>query len=383
MKTRWILLTVLVLGIGGFVAWRTTAKTAPGAPAKGAGKAGGGGAARGVAVVSTDVAQKDIPLWLTGLGNVQAYNTVTLRPQVNGALQEINFTEGQMVKTGDVLARIDPRPYQSVLDKARAGKAHNDAQLANARLELARVRALVESEAEGKRLLEQQEASVAQYEAMIKGDDAAIAAAQLDLDFTAVRAPIAGRTGVRMVDAGNLVTSNQTNGLVVIAQLQPISVVFNLPQQHLQLVRKQMRTDGPHLLVQALGEKGAVLAEGKLELVDNLVEASTGTVRLKATFTNDDFPLWPGQFVTARVLVETRKQATVVPVEVVQAGLDSSFAYVIKSDQTVEARPIKTGPTVEGFVIIEEGLKPGEKVVRDGQSKLQPGSKVTIGERTK
>lgn len=370
-------MVIALVAVAGFLVWRTAGKK----PAGGASKGGGGGAGRAVAVVAVDVVQKDVPIWLSGLGNVQAYNTVTLRPQVNGTLQEINFTEGQMVKAGDVLARIDPRSYQSALDKALAGKAHNDAQLANAHLELTRVRALVESEAEGKRLLEQQQALVAQYEAMVKGDEAAIAAAQLDLDFTYVRAPIAGRTGVRMVDAGNLVTANQSAGLVVIAQLQPISVIFNLPQSNLPLVRRQMLTESRALSVQALGEKGVVLADGKLELIDNQVEAATGTVRLKATFTNEDYALWPGQFVTARVLVETRSQSTVVPAEVVQAGIDGPFAYVIKSDQTVEARPLKVGPTVDGVSIIEEGLKSGERVVRDGQSKLQPGAKVTTGAR--
>ncbi|HRE81625.1 MAG TPA: efflux RND transporter periplasmic adaptor subunit [Opitutaceae bacterium] len=377
MKIRWIFLIIALVAIAGFLAWRTAGKK----PTGGASKGGGGGAGRTVAVVPVDVIQKDVPIWLSGLGNVQAYNTVTLRPQVNGTLQEINFTEGQMVKAGDVLARIDPRSYQSALDKALAGKANNDAQLANARLELTRVRALVESEAEGKRLLEQQQAQVAQFEAMVKGDEAAIAAAQLDLDFTYVRAPISGRTGVRMVDAGNLVTANQSGGLVVIAQLQPISVIFSLPQGNLPLVRRQMQTGANALRVQALGEKGVILAEGSLELIDNQVEAATGTVRLKATFANEDYALWPGQFVTARVLVETRLQSTVVPAEVVQAGINGPFAYVIKSDQTVEARPLKVGPSVEGLSVIEEGLKSGERVVRDGQSKLQPGAKVSTGGR--
>lgn len=380
MKIRWIFLVIAIALAAGFFAWKKIG-TKP-AAARGA-AAGGGGAGRAVVVIAAEVGQRDIPLWLTGLGVVQAYNTVTVRPQVSGKLDQINFTEGQSVKVGDVLARIDPRPYQAALERAKAGKAQNDAQLANATRELARVRALVESAAEGARLLEQQEAAVAQYQALIQADEAAIATAQLDLDFTYVRAPISGTTGVRMVDAGNLVTSSQATGIVVITQLQPISVVFNLAQQHLQAVRRQMTQSGSPLRVQALGDKAAVLAEGKLELVDNLVDTSTGTVRLKATFENQDFALWPGQFVSARVLVETRKQATVVPAEVIQAGLDGPFAYVIKPDQTVDVRRVTPGPTVEGFTIVEEGLKPGEKVVRDGQSKLQPGAKISTGEHAK
>ncbi len=377
MKIRWIFLFIAIGLVAGFFVWKKTG-TRP-AAARGGGAAGGGGASRAVVVVAADVEQRDIPLWLTGLGAVQAYNTVTVRPQVSGKLDQIKFTEGQRVKAGEVLAHIDPRPYEAALERARAGKAHNEAQLANAMRELARVRALVESAAEGARLLEQQEAAVAQYQALIQADDAAIATAQLDLDFTLVRAPIAGTTGVRMVDAGNLVTANQATGIVVITQLQPVSVVFNLPQQHLLTVRRQMSQQASPLRVQALGDGDTVQAEGKLDLIDNLVDASTGTVRLKATFENKDLALWPGQFVSARVLVETRRQATVVPAEVVQAGMDGPFAYVIQSDQTVAVRAVKPGPTVNGFTLIEDGLKPGEKVVRDGQSKLQPGSKVSTG----
>lgn len=379
MKIRTVVV-IVVIAAGGYLGWRMlAARKAPATASAGKGGGAGGGApgaGRAIAVVQAQAKVADVPIWLPGLGSVQAYNTVTVRPRVSGTLDEVNFIEGQNVKVGDVLARIDPRPYQSVLDQARARRAQDEAALANARRELARIRALVESEAEGKRLLEAQEATVAQAAAQLQGDDAAIAAAQLDLDFTLVRAPIAGRTGVRMIDAGNLVTANQSTGLVVITQLQPISVVFSIPQNYLPAMRHRLSSDPSPARVQALGDGDVVLADGKLELVDNQVDASTGTLKLKATFSNENFPLWPGQFVSARVLVDTRVQAVTVPAETVQPGLNGPFAYVIKPDQTVEARTLKVGPTVEGVTVVESGLKAGDLVVRDGQSKLQPGAKV-------
>jgi multidrug efflux system membrane fusion protein len=378
MKPRWVLLAVLVLGIGAAVVWRNLpASKAP----TGASTAKGG--ARGVPVLTAMVTVRDVPIWLSGLGTVHAFNTVTVRPRVGGTLDTINFTEGQSVKVGDVLAQIDPRPYRSALEQAKARKAQNEAQLANARRDLERIRALVASDAESRRILEQQEATVAQLAAVAQAAEASVADAQLDLDFTTVRAPIAGRTGVRFVDAGNLVTANQATGLVVITQLQPISAIFTLPQQHFPALRRRLQADSSPPIVHAVGDQGVVLAEGKLDLIDNQIDTSTGTVRLKASFANEDFALWPGQFITAPILVDTRLQAVVVPSEVVQAGLDSPFVYLVKADQTVEARAIKPGPSVAGFTIIEAGLTPGERVVSDGQSKLQPGARVSFEDEPK
>lgn len=371
MKTRWVFALLLLVGVGAVVAWKFKPAAKPAAGGGGGGRGGGS-----VPVISVDVAMRDMPIWLSGLGTVQASNTVTVRPRANGSLDTVNFTEGQTVKAGDVLAQIDPRPYRATLEQAKAKKAQNEAQLANSQRDLTRIRALVASDAESRRILEQQEANVAQYSALALADQAAVDAAQLDLDFTTVRAPIAGRTGVRLVDAGNLVTASQGAGLVVITQLQPVSVIFTVPQQHLPALQKRLRTNSSLPEVQAVSDNGEPLAKGKLELIDNQIDQSTGTVRLKATFANEDLMLWPGQFVTASILVETRNQATVVPAEVVQAGLNGSFAYVIKADNTVEARPVKPGPTVDAFTVIENGLKSGERVVRDGQSKLQPGSRV-------
>lgn len=329
---------------------------------------------RPVAVVLATVGQRDMPIWLTGIGAVQASSTVTIRPRVGGVLDEVAFSEGALVTAGDVLARIDPRPYRATLAQASAKKAQDEAQVANAKRELERIRELVASEAESQRTLDQQESTLAQLMAQVAADQAALDAAQLDLDFTTVRSPITGRTGVRQVDAGNVVTANQAAGLVVVTSLQPIDVLFTLPQQMLGALRQ--RGEAAPLAVQALNDDGTVLAKGRLTLIDNQIDSATGTLRLKATFPNTDQALWPGQFVAARVLVDTRRQALVVPTEVVQAGINGPFVYVVKADSTVEVRAVKVGPVVTGQTVIEDGLHDGEQVVRDGQSRLKPGSTV-------
>ena len=375
MKKRWIFLLLLVAGIT-FVAVKRGKK----AGAADAAKPAGNGL---VAVLTAKVEQKDVPVWLTGIGTVQALNTVTVRPRVGGSLDKINFTEGAMVKKGDVLAEIDPRPFQSVIDQAEAKKLQDEAQLANARLEAARFSNLLKTEAVSKQQSDQAAATVSQLEALVASDDASIRAAKLDLDFTTVRAPISGRTGLRRVDAGNLVTANQESGLVVLTELQPISVVFTLPQQQLSVLAAGMKPGAPKLRVEALGDDELVLDEGELELLDNQIDQSTGTLRLKANFKNEKLTLWPGLFVSARVLVDTRRDALVVASEVVQPGLDGQFCYVVKQDQTVEARPVKTGLQIEGATVIDEGLKAGETVVVTGHTKLKPGSKVAPQEKSK
>ncbi len=370
MKKVWSVLVLGALLAAGFVVWRQSAAS-PAAPAR-------AGGPQAVAVNLATAARRDIPVWLSGIGAVQAHNTVTLRPRVSGTLDTVNFTEGQMVREGDVLAQIDPRPYRAVVEQVRAKKQQDEAQLASARLELARVRTLVESNVEGRRLLEQQEATVARLIALVQADEAAIQAAQLDLDFTTVRAPVSGRTGFRLVDAGNVVTANQGAGLVVITQMQPISVVFTLPQTHLRALRARSRPEDA-LIVEAYGDDGAKLAKGRLDLVDNQIDAATGTLRLKASFANDDLALWPGQFVTARVLVDTLRDAVVVPARAVQAGLDGPYVYLLRPDNTVEPRTVKTGLTVEGVTVVE-GLAAGDRVVLDGHNKLKPGALVAAAE---
>ena len=370
-KFPWILIVLLILSVACVLVWKARAKSLAGSSNKGP------KGPQVVPVVLVEVTRQDVPVWLEGLGTVQASNTVTVRPRVGGALESVEFTEGAMVKEGDVLARIDARPYESVLAQAKAKKAQDQAQLASAAATLARSQTLVKENAVSRQVLDQSEAAAGQLEALVKADQAAIEAAQLDLDFTTVRAPISGRTGVRMVDKGNIVTAGQAEGLVVLTQLQPISVIFTLPQRHLESLRPHMKPGAPALRVQTEDEAGKLLDEGRLELVDNQIENSTGTLRLKATFPNKDYTLWPGQYVSARVLVETKADAVVVPTEVVQPGLEGPFAYLLKPDQTVEVRQLKAGMTFEGMTVIEEGLSPGDKVVRDGQSKLKPGAKVS------
>jgi len=367
-KVSWFLITLLALSAASAYVVRNRVNS----PAKGSGPRG----PQEVPVVIQEVVSEDIPIWLEGIGNVQAANTVTVRPRVGGTLESVSFTEGGMVKQGDVLAQIDPRPFESVLAQAKAKKAQDEAQLANAQATLARARSLVKENAISRQLVDQAEASSGQLEAQVKADQAAIDAAQLDLDFTTVRAPISGRTGVRMVDAGNVVTGSQAEGLVVLTEMQPISVIFTLPQRHLADLRPHMKPGVAELRVQAVEDDGTLLDEGSLKLVDNQIDNTTGTLRLKASFPNKDFTLWPGQYVNAKVLVETKRDAVVVPAEVVQPGLKGPFAYLVKDDETVEVRQVKTGITLEGLTVIEDGLQPGDRVVRDGQSKLKPGAKV-------
>ncbi len=336
-----------------------------------------------VAVIVGEVKRADVPVWLNGIGTVRASNTVTVRPRVGGSLDRILFTEGALVKEGEIIAAIDPRPYEAALAQVKAKKLQDEASLANARLEETRFANLLKISAVSEQQSDQATAAVAQLEALIKADDAAIQSAELDLEFTKVRAPISGRTGVRIVDAGNLVTANQETGIVVITALQPIDVIFTLPQQNLAALSSATRPDSPKLEVEALDEDAKVLGAGQLELVDNQIDANTGTLKLKAKFPNEDLTLWPGQFVSARVLVETRRDSLVVAPEAVQPGIDGPFCYVMKTDQTVEARPVKTGLRVDAGTVIEDGLKVGEKVVVTGHSKLRPGAKVTPQEPTK
>ncbi len=362
---RWIFLA-LIIGAGAAAYYgKHSPESAPPPPS----------APSAVSVVSTQVVSRDVPLWLSGIGTVQGYNTVVVRPRVGGILEKIEFTEGSLVEKGTVLAQIDPRPYEAALALAVARKAQNEAQLVSAKQDQARMESLFQSRSVSQQAWEQATALVAQLEAAIEADSAAIASARLELDYATVRAPISGRAGLRLLDEGNLVTANQSEGLVHITQLQPVSVIFTLPQQHLPALRSQTQPGTPPtLVVEAMDERGEKLGEGQLELIDNQIDLSTGTLRLKARFANESLTLWPGQFVTARVLVDTRENSKVVPNEVVQPGLEGPFAYLIREDNTVEARRIVVGPSLDGWTIIEAGLESGDEVVREGQSKLKPGS---------
>jgi multidrug efflux system membrane fusion protein len=318
-----------------------------------------------------------MPVTLEGLGTVQAFNTVTVRSRVDGQVDKISFTEGQEVVAGDVLAQIDPRPLQAQLAQARATKARDEAQLANAHLNLERVTSLAQREFASRQSLDAQKSLVGQFEAAVQGDQAAIDNAQVQLGYTTVRAPISGRVGIRLVDAGNVVHANDAGGIVVITQIHPISVIFTLPQDVLDVVN-HAQNEAP-LKIQAFKrDGGTLLGEGTLALIDNQIDTTTGTMRLKATFPNTDNALWPGLFVTARVLVGMRHDAVTVPAQAVQRGPNGTFAYVIKPDRTVEARPIKIGAMQNGRVLIEQGIEAGENIVIDGQYKLQPGSRVEV-----
>jgi multidrug efflux system membrane fusion protein len=351
-----------------------SAGSRPGGGRRG-GPTGGGGP---VLVVAGKVEQKDVPIYLDGLGTVQAFNTVTVHTRVDGELQQVLFSEGQDVKTGDVLAIVDPRPYQAALDQAIAKKAQDEAQLANAKVALARNTDLLNKKVIAQQDFDTSKYQVDQFQAAVQADQAAIESARTNVDYTQIKSPIDGRTGVRLVDVGNIVHAADQNGIVVITQMHPISVVFTLPEQNLQSVLNEGGANGG-LRVLALDRGNTTtLDEGALAVVDNQIDQTTGTVKLKATFPNNDLKLWPGKFVNARLILTTRKGAIVIPSSVVQRGPQGTYAYVIKPDKAVEMRPIKVAQTEASVALIDNGLKAGEQVVVDGQYKLQPGSRVEL-----
>jgi membrane fusion protein, multidrug efflux system len=324
----------------------------------------GGGPGGPVPVVAGKVEQKDMPIYLDGLGTVQAFNTVTVHTRVDGALVQVNFLEGQDVKTGDLLAVIDPKPYQAALDQAKAQAALDQVTLKR------------QADLRVRNVIAQQDYDTAVANA--QKSKAAADAAQVNFDYCYIKSPIEGRTGVRLVDIGNVVHAADQNGIVVITQMHPISVLFTLPEQNLQQILNEGGANGG-LKVLALDRSNTTtLDEGSLAVVDNEIDPTTGTVKLKATFANDDLKLWPGKFVNARLILTTRKDATVIPSSVVQRGPQGTYAYLIKPDKTVEMRPIKVAQTEGNLALVEEGLKPGEQVVVDGQYKLQPGAHVEL-----
>ena len=339
-----------------------------------------------VPVTAAPVVQKDVPVYLTGIGNVQAFNTVTVRARVDGQVDKIAFTEGQDVHEGDLLAQIDPDPYKAALNQAMAKKGQDEAQLANARVDLKRYSDLLANEGVTQQQYDTQKSLVDQLIATVNADQAAIESAKVLLAYTTIVSPIDGRTGIRLIDQGNIVRAADQNGIVVITQLKPISVVFILPEQTLTAIQEQCQGADPDLPVIAVSQGDTnVLGEGKLVVIDNQIDPGSRQFKLKATFPNTDLRLWPGQFVNARLLLTVRKGATVVPKSVVQRGPEGAFAFVVKDDQTVEVRPVKVASLMpnqaeEGEMIIEDGLKPGERVVVEGQFKLQQGSRVRMAD---
>src|SRR5258708_461916 len=337
--------------------------------------ASAGGGAPPVPGVAGTVVQKDVPIYLDGLGTVQAFNTVTVRARVDGQLQKLGFVEGQEVHAGDMLAQIDPSPFEAQVAQNEAKKAQDEAQLAHARVDLKRDDELFAQKILAPTDYDTQKALVAQLEAAVKADQAAIDSAKVQLGYTTMSSPIDGRTGIRLLDVGNIVHATDLTGLVVIAQLHPISVVFTLPEQSLGQINKQTTGDPPAVIAVDRDNR-TILGQGSLTVIDNQIDTTTCTIKLKATFPNDDLRLSPGQFVNARLLMTTRKGGIVVPASVVQRGPDGAYAFVIAEDSTAQVRPIKVEQIEQGEALISEGLRPGEKVVVDGQYKLQAGSEV-------
>jgi multidrug efflux system membrane fusion protein len=338
------------------------------------------GALRGpVPVVAGRVEQRDFPIYLNALGTVKAYNSVTVRARVDGELQQVYFQEGQSVQKGDLLAQIDPRTYQAELDQAKAKKAQDEAQLANANVILARNTALLKNRVIDQQTFDTQKYATDQLQALVAADQAAIDNAQTQLDYSRITAPIAGRVGIRQVDAGNIVRSSDTTGILTINQVQPISVVFTLPQQDLGAVRNAVQKSEA-LKVFALDRDNlSTLAEGTLEVLDNQIDATTATVKLKAAFENANYDLWPGQFVNVRLLLGVKNDALAAPAKAIQRGPNGSYIYVIEEGgDRVVMQPVKVGATEGDWTLVENGLTANQSVVVDGQYRLQPGFKVQV-----
>jgi membrane fusion protein, multidrug efflux system len=328
-----------------------------------------------VPVVAATVTSKDVPIYLRGIGTVIAYNTDVVRSQIQGQLTQITFTEGQTVKAGDLLAQIDPRPYQAEIEQQTANRDRDQAQLMNAQANLSRYTQLGDKGYATPQLIETQKAQVAQLEAAVKGDQALIDQAKVQLSYTRLTSAIPGITGVRQIDVGNIIHPTDANGLVVVTQVEPISLIFTLPQTDLPQIQEQM-AKGPMKVIAYSQDNKIKLDEGKLLLVNNEIAQTTGTVQLKAEFPNPQHRLWPGQLVNARLLLETQKDGLTVAGSAVQQGQSGSYVYVVKPDKTVELRPVTVAQISEGQALIDQGLKAGEVVVVDGQYRLKVGSRV-------
>jgi multidrug efflux system membrane fusion protein len=330
-------------------------------------------------VLVADAKTTDVPVYIDGVGSVKPLNTVTVRPQVSGKIVEVAFEEGQDIKKGDVIVRIDDAVYKAALDQAIGKKAQDQALLQNAQLDLERYQRLVQSSSGTQQQADTARSQVAQYQAALQSDQAAIESAQATLDYTTIEAPIDGRTGIRNVDIGNIVSSSDTTGIVTLSQIKPISVVFSVPQQ--QLARVNAASAGGTLTVEAIsGDGQTVIDNGTLAVVDNQVDPTTGTVKLKANFANDKLALWPGAFVNARLLVETLKGVTVIPTAAVQRGPSGTFVYLVHPDQTVAMKTVKVGLQDDVQAVISEGVAAGDRVVTTGFARLQDGAKVEVSD---
>ena len=330
--------------------------------------------AAAVQVTTSAVQVRDMPVFETGVGTVTALQTVTVKARIDGQLDQVAYREGQDVQAGQLLARIDPRTLQAQLAQAQAQKAKDAAQLVSARADLQRFTTLVAQDAATAQQLDTQQALVGQLSAALQADAAAIQFAEVQLSYTQIKAPISGRVGARLVDVGNIVHAADAGGLVVINQVDPISVVFTVPDGAFQAIQKAMQASKEPLAVLAYPRDGdQPLGRGELVLVNNQIDTSTGTVQLKARFANPQHRLWPGQYVNMRLVLGQRAQALVVPAAAVQRGQDGSYTYVVKDDQTVASQPIRVAQIQDGLAVIDQGLAAGQRVVVDGQYKLKPG----------
>jgi multidrug efflux system membrane fusion protein len=369
-RTVSIFITLLILGGLGYIAWTSFQQK----------QAASRGARPDLAVpvLAATPRVQDVPVYLEGVGSVRALNNVLVRAQVDGKLIAVNFTEGQEVKKGDILGEIDPVIYKAQLDQTVAKKAQDEAQLANMRLDLTRYQQLAASNAGSKQQADTQRAVVAQQEALVKADQAMIDNAQATLGYTKIIAPLSGRAGLRQVDQGNIIRASDATGLVIITQLQPIAVQFSLPQQ--QIVRVNAASAKGALSVDVFGNDGSTVVDtGTLKGIDNQVDPTTGTLKLKAEFPNANFQLWPGQFVNVRLKVETLPKAVVIPASAAQRGPAGTFSYVIGDDDTVTAKPITVTQQNETDAVIASGLSPSDRVVTTGFANLSDGAKVIVG----
>ena len=373
MRRTPIILTLVAIAAltgGGFYFWRergVAESAAPPAPPP------------AVPVVAGVVSSGNVPIYLRGVGTVIAYNTVVVRSQIQGQITQIAFTEGQAVHTGDLLAQINPRPYQAQIDQLTATRDRDQSQLTNALANLDRYSKLLEKGYATTQLVETQKAQVAQLQNAVKADEALIEQANVQLSYTRLTSPIDGVTGIRQIDLGNIISPANTSGVVVVTQLEPISLIFTLPETVLpQIQQQQQNTKGPLKVVAYSQDDRVKLDEGTLGLVNNEIVQTTGSIQLKANFPNKMHRLWPGELVNARLLVDTQQNGLTVPASVVQQGPNGPYAYVINPDTSVEVRPIKVTQISDGQALIDSGLKANEQVVVDGQYKLQAGAHVII-----
>jgi multidrug efflux system membrane fusion protein len=359
-----LLAAATALGIGIVVARTATAQPAPTSALR-----------QAVPVSTVKAERQDVPVWLRGLGTVQALNAVTVRARVDGTLMMVPPTEGQLVKQGDVIAVIDPRPFKASLDAVTAKKTQDEADLANARQDFSRYSALEQRAFASHQQVDTQRALVNRLTAMIAGDDAAIETAQLNLGYATITAPFDGRVGLRLVDPGNLVHANDTAGIITLTQVRPISLVFTLPQQYLPAIVESM-AQGKLPVIARSGDDQRELAQGTLLTPDNAIDPTTGTIKLKAQFANQDDRLWPGQFVEAALLVRTERQVVAVPSRAVQHGQNFLYVYVVKPDSTVQRQQVE-GQDRGDVMVIAKGLDAGQELVLDGQSRLENGTLIT------